>query len=343
MTVLITGGAGYIGSHCCVAFLQAGHDIVVLDNLSNATSISLDRIAEITGQKVVYEQADIRDQAKLETILKQHRCSAVVHFAGLKAVGESTKVPLAYYDNNVVGTHRLLSAMANCGVKQMIFSSSATVYGEPQFLPLTEDHPTRAVNPYGRTKLIIEDMLRDVAASDPSWGFGILRYFNPVGAHDSGLIGENPLGIPNNLMPFITQVADGRREQLSVFGNDYDTRDGTGVRDYIHVTDLVEGHLRAHEVLASGSAPSNCFAVNLGTGNGYSVLEMVRAFERASNKEIRFSFAPRRDGDVAECYANTELAHKVLNWKAERDLDAMCRDTWNWVCKNPRGYETAVD
>ncbi len=339
MTVLITGGAGYIGSHCSVAFLEAGYDIVVVDNLSNASDVSLQRIEAITGRKVVSEIADIRDQNKLEEILEKHKCHAVVHFAGLKAVGESTKMPLAYYENNVVGTHRLLSAMSNCGVKQLIFSSSATVYGEPQFLPLTEDHPTSAVNPYGRTKLMIEEMLSDVAASDPAWRFGILRYFNPVGAHLSGQIGENPLGIPNNLMPFITQVADGRREQLSVFGNDYDTRDGTGVRDYIHVTDLVEGHLRAHEVLASGSAPSNCFAVNLGTGNGYSVLEMVRAFERASNKEIRYAFAPRRDGDVAECYANTELAEKVLDWKAERDLDAMCRDTWNWVCKNPRGYE----
>lgn len=340
MTVLITGGAGYIGSHCCVAFLEAGYDIVVVDNLSNASDVSLQRIEAITGRKVPCEIADIRDQAKLEEILVKHKCNAVVHFAGLKAVGESTKMPLAYYENNVVGTHRLLSAMANAGVKQLIFSSSATVYGEPQFLPLTEDHPTSAVNPYGRTKLMIEEMLGDVAASDPAWRFGILRYFNPVGAHLSGQIGENPLGIPNNLMPFITQVADGRREQLSVFGNDYDTRDGTGVRDYIHVTDLVEGHLRAHEVLASGAAPSNCFAVNLGTGNGYSVLEMVSAFERASNKEIRYTFAPRRDGDVAECYANTELAEKVLDWKAERDLDAMCRDTWNWVCKNPRGYET---
>jgi UDP-glucose 4-epimerase len=343
MTVLITGGAGYIGSHCCVAFLQAGHDIVVLDNLSNANSVSLDRVAEITGRKVAFVQADIRDQSRLEAVLRQHECKAVVHFAGLKAVGESTQIPLAYYDNNVVGTHRLLSAMANCSVKQMIFSSSATVYGEPQFLPLTEDHPTSAVNPYGRTKLMIEEMLRDVAESDASWRFGILRYFNPVGAHDSGKIGENPLGIPNNLMPFITQVADGRREQLSVFGNDYETRDGTGIRDYIHVTDLVEGHLRAHEVLAGGAAPSNCLTVNLGTGNGYSVLEMVRAFERASNQEIRYAIAPRRDGDVAECFANTELAETTLNWKAERDLEAMCRDTWNWVCKNPRGYDAAAD
>lgn len=342
MTVLITGGAGYIGSHCCLAFREAGHDIVVVDNLSNASEVSLQRVATITGGKVSFECADIRDQARIEEILKTYKCTAVVHFAGLKAVGESTRLPLAYYDNNVVGTHRLLSAMANCGVRQMIFSSSATVYGDPQFLPLTEDHPTGAVNPYGRTKLMIEEMLRDVAASDPAWRFGILRYFNPVGAHASGLVGEDPQGIPNNLMPFITQVADGRREELSVFGNDYDTPDGTGVRDYIHVIDLVEGHLRAHEVLAAGAAQSNCFAVNLGTGNGYSVLQMVKAFERASNREIRYSFAPRRDGDVAQCYANTELAEQLLKWKAVRDLDDMCRDTWNWVCKNPRGYDTAA-
>ncbi len=342
MTVLITGGAGYIGSHCCVAFLQAGHNVVVVDNLSNARRTSLERVAEITGVKVALEVADIRDQAKIEEILKRYCCTAVVHFAGLKAVGESSRVPLAYYDNNVVGTHRILSAMASCGVRQMIFSSSATVYGEPQFLPLTEEHPTGAVNPYGRTKLMIEDMLRDVAASDPTWRFGILRYFNPVGAHVSGLVGEDPLGIPNNLMPFITQVADGRREQLSVFGNDYDTPDGTGVRDYIHVIDLVEGHLKAHEVLASGLTASNCFAVNLGTGNGYSVLDMIKAFERASNRQIRYSFAPRRDGDVAQCYASTDLAERLLNWKAARGLDDMCRDTWNWVCRNPRGYEIAA-
>jgi UDP-glucose 4-epimerase len=342
MAVLITGGAGYIGSHCCLAFREAGHDIVVVDNLSNASETSLDRVASLTGGKVAFEKADIRDQGRIEEILRAHNCSAVVHFAGLKAVGESTKLPLAYYDNNVVGTHRLLSAMANCGVKQMIFSSSATVYGDPQFLPLTEDHPTGAVNPYGRTKLMIEEMLRDVAASDRSWRFGILRYFNPVGAHASGLVGEDPQGIPNNLMPFITQVADGRREELSVFGNDYDTPDGTGIRDYIHVVDLVEGHLKAHEVLNDRSAPSNCFTVNLGTGNGYSVLQMVKAFERASNRQIRYSFAPRREGDVAQCYADTELAKRLLNWKAGRDLDDMCRDTWNWVCKNPRGYGTAA-
>ncbi len=339
MTILITGGAGYIGSHCCVAFLEAGHDVVVIDNLSNAHPESIERIAEITGKKVAFEEVDIRDQAAVERVLRKHQCSAVIHFAGLKAVGESTKDPLAYYDNNVVGTHRLLSAMSNCGVRQMIFSSSATVYGEPQFLPITEKHPLNAVNPYGRTKLIIEDMLRDIATSNPAWKFSILRYFNPVGAHKSGMIGEDPLGIPNNLMPFIAQVAAGRRQKLSVFGNDYDTRDGTGVRDYIHVVDLVAGHLRAYEALASKETPSNCFVVNLGTGAGYSVLEMVSAFERASNKQIPYVTAPRRNGDVAEIYADISTASEVLDWKAENDLDAMCRDTWNWVCKNPRGYE----
>ncbi len=339
MTILITGGAGYIGSHCVVTFLEAGHDVVVLDNLSNSNPDSLERTAKIVGRKIAFEQADIRDQAAVERILKTHKCTAVIHFAGLKAVGESTEHPLTYYDNNVVGTHRLLTAMANCGVKQMIFSSSATVYGEPQFLPLTEDHGTGPINPYGRTKLMIEDMLRDLAASDPAWRFGILRYFNPVGAHGSGLIGEDPLGIPNNLMPFITQVADGRRERLSVFGDDYDTRDGTGVRDYIHVVDLVEGHLKAHEVLVSGESGSNCFTVNLGTGTGYSVLEMVRAFERASNRTIPYVIAPRRAGDVAECFADTTKASKTLGWTAGRGLEAMCHDTWNWVCKGARKPE----
>lgn len=338
MAILITGGAGYIGSHCCVAFLEAGYDVVVIDNLSNADSENLNRIAAITGRKASFEKADIRDQAAVERILQNHKCTAVIHFAGLKAVGESTERPLAYYDNNVVGTLRLLSAMANCGIYKMIFSSSATVYGEPQFLPLTEDHPLSAVNPYGRTKLIIEDMLRDLSASDTRWRFGILRYFNPVGAHQSGLIGESPLGVPNNLMPFIAQVADGRRERLSVFGNDYDTRDGTGIRDYVHVVDLVDGHLCAYEALASCDVPSRCFAINLGTGTGYSVLEMVRAFERASNRTIPYEIAPRRPGDVAECYADTRKAALLISWNARMDLDAMCRDAWNWGCRNVRDF-----
>lgn len=341
MKILITGGAGFIGSHCCVTFVEAGHEVVVLDNLTNANIASIARLKEITGRDIVFEHADIRDQEALERILRKHGCEAVIHFAGLKAVGESTEAPLLYYDNNVVGTVRLLSAMENCGVHDLVFSSSATVYGEPRFLPLTEDHPLSAVNPYGRSKLIIEEMLRDLSASDPKWRFAILRYFNPVGAHESGLIGEDPLGIPNNLMPFLAQVAAGRRENLSIFGNDYDTHDGTGVRDYIHVTDLVDGHLRAYEALNSRPKGEGCFAVNLGTGTGYSVLDMVRAFERASNKAIDYKFAPRRPGDVASCFAETSLAERTIGWKAEKGLDAMCRDTWNWVCKNPNGFSDA--
>ncbi|MEP4030531.1 UDP-glucose 4-epimerase GalE [Roseibium polysiphoniae] len=339
MTILITGGAGYIGSHCCVTFLEAGHDVVVVDNLSNSRSESLKRVEAITGQTVKYELADIRNRSALEDIMTRYKCTAVVHFAGLKAVGESVAKPLEYYENNVIGTHSLLSAMETVGVHRLIFSSSATVYGEPQFLPLTESHPTGPVNPYGRTKLMVEEMLRDLAASDPKWRFTILRYFNPVGAHSSGLIGENPLGIPNNLMPFITQVADGRREQLSVFGDDYDTTDGTGIRDYIHVVDLVEGHLKAHEALANLTDADNCLTVNLGTGNGYSVLQMVKAFERSSNRSIPYTIAPRREGDVAECFADTSKADEKLSWTAQKDLEAMCHDTWNWVCKNPKGYE----
>lgn len=339
MTILITGGAGYIGSHCCVTFIEAGYDVVVLDNLHNSRLKSLERVSEITGKTIPFVEADIRDQDKLEEIMKSYGCTAVVHFAGLKAVGESVEKPLDYYDCNVVGSHRLLKAMEACGVHELIFSSSATVYGEPQFLPLTEDHPVGAVNPYGRTKQIVEHMLEDLAASDPKWRFAILRYFNPVGAHSSGMIGENPLGIPNNLMPFITQVADGRREKLSVFGNDYDTVDGTGVRDYIHVVDLVEGHLKAYEALQKTKDAENCMTVNLGTGTGYSVLQMVQAFERASNKEIPFSIAPRREGDVAECFAETSKAKSMFDWAARKGLPEMCHDTWNWVCKNPRGYE----
>lgn len=339
MTVLITGGAGYIGSHCCVTFLEAGLDVVVLDNLVNAREESLKRVAQITGKSVSFEQGDIRDRARIEEILKAYGVTSVVHFAGLKAVGESVAQPLAYYETNFVGTHALLTAMEACGVHKLIFSSSATVYGEPKFLPLTEEHPTGPVNPYGRSKLMVEEMLRDLAASDPKWRFAILRYFNPVGAHDSGLIGENPLGIPNNLMPFITQVADGRRERLAVFGDDYDTKDGSGVRDYIHVVDLVEGHLKAHEALSGLKSGKNCLTVNLGTGTGYSVLEMVRAFERASNRTIPYQIAPRRAGDVAECYADTRQAESALGWQAQKDLAAMCHDTWTWVCKNPRGYE----
>jgi len=339
MTVLITGGAGYIGSHCCVAFLEAGLDVVVVDNLANARSVSLDRVEKITGKTVPFRQADLRDQAALEAVLREFKCDSVVHFAGLKAVGESVAQPLNYYDNNVVGTHRLLSAMDSCNVKKLIFSSSATVYGEPQYLPLTEDHPTGPVNPYGRTKLMVEDMLRDVAVSDADWRIALLRYFNPVGAHASGLIGEDPLGVPNNLMPIVSQVASGRRDKLTVFGNDYDTPDGTGVRDYIHVVDLADGHLSAHTALDHRAPSGQPLTANLGTGEGYSVLQMIKAFERCSNREISYEVSDRRPGDVASCYADTSHAKEVLGWTAKRSLEDMCNDTWNFVCKNPKGYE----
>ncbi|WP_417683916.1 UDP-glucose 4-epimerase GalE [Roseibium sp.] len=338
MTILITGGAGYIGSHCCVTFLEAGHDVVVVDNLANSSEESLKRVERITGRTVPFEPVDIRDQQELERVLRQYECTGAVHFAGAKIVGESITNPLSYYDNNVVGTQRLLSAMDKLEIRNVIFSSSANVYGPPSMLPVTESHPTGPLSPYGRTKAIVETMLSDLAASNPAWRIAMLRYFNPVGAHESGLIGEDPQDVPTNLMPYIAQVAVGRREQLTVYGNDYETRDGTGVRDYIHVVDLVEGHLKAYEALKALPDDRNCFTVNLGTGTGYSVLEMVRAFERASNKEIPYTIAPRRDGDVAECYADTELAARTIDWRAKRDLTAMCHDTWNWICKNPRGY-----
>jgi UDP-glucose 4-epimerase len=308
--------------------------VVVFDNFSNSHPESLKRVESITGRKIQLVEGDIRDQAALEDALRRFGCSAVIHFAGLKAVGESVEKPLDYYDNNVIGTHRLLQAMGNCGVKTLVFSSSATVYGEPQRLPLTEDHPLSATNPYGRTKLVIEDMLRDLHRSDPSWQIGILRYFNPVGAHVSGLIGEDPQGIPNNLMPFVAQVAVGRREQLKVWGDDYPTPDGTGVRDYIHVVDLAIGHLKA---LARLDGPQ-CFEVNLGTGTGYSVLDVVKAFETASGRPVPYELAPRRPGDVASCYADPAFAAELLGWRAERGIDAMCVDAWRWQSSNPNGF-----
>jgi UDP-glucose 4-epimerase len=332
--ILVTGGAGYIGSHTCVELLNAGQDVVVFDNFSNSHPESLKRVESITGRKIQLVEGDIRDQAALEDALRRFGCSAVIHFAGLKAVGESVEKPLDYYDNNVIGTHRLLQAMGNCDVKTLVFSSSATVYGEPQRLPLTEDHPLSATNPYGRTKLVIEDMLRDLHRSDPSWQIGILRYFNPVGAHVSGLIGEDPQGIPNNLMPFVAQVAVGRREQLKVWGDDYPTPDGTGVRDYIHVVDLAIGHLKA---LARLDGPQ-CFEVNLGTGTGYSVLDVVKAFETASGRPVPYELAPRRPGDVASCYADPAFAAELLGWRAERGIDAMCVDAWRWQSSNPNGF-----
>lgn len=333
--ILVTGGAGYIGSHVCVELLQAGHDVTIFDNFCNSSPESVARIERIAGRAPRLVRGDIRDGAALADALKTSGARAVIHFAGLKAVGESVQQPLAYYDNNVVGTLRLLEAMRACGVQQLVFSSSATVYGDPQRLPLTEDHPLSATNPYGRSKLMIEDMLRDLQASDASWRIAILRYFNPVGAHASGLIGEDPRGVPNNLMPYVAQVAIGRREQLQVWGNDYPTPDGTGVRDYIHVVDLAIGHLRALERL---QAQEGGLTVNLGTGTGYSVLDMVRAFEQASGRPVPYKIAPRRPGDVASCYADPAQALAVLGWRAERDLVAMCQDAWRWQSGNPNGY-----
>jgi UDP-glucose 4-epimerase len=330
---LVTGGLGYIGSHTCVELLTAGHDVVVIDNLSNTKITVLDRIEQITGRRPVFIQADIRDRTAVEEALEG--CTAVVHFAGLKAVGESTEKPLLYYSNNVEGSLVLFNAMVSRGVKRIVFSSSATVYGDPKEVPIREDAALSVTNPYGRSKLIIEDMLRDIAAADPTWQVALLRYFNPVGAHRSGLIGEDPNGIPNNLMPFVTQVAVGKLACLSVFGNDYPTPDGTGVRDYIHVVDLAKGHLAALAVLERNPG---MLTVNLGTGQGYSVLDMVAAFEKASGRHVAYRISPRRAGDVACCYADPGKARELLNWSAELDLGAMCADAWRWQENNPSGY-----
>lgn len=338
--ILVTGGAGYIGSHTCVELLEAGYDITVFDNFSNSHPESLERVQRITGKQLRLIHGDIRDRAALVTALRESGAQAVIHFAGLKAVGESVLQPLSYYDNNVIGSLRLLEAMGICGVKTLVFSSSATVYGDPQRLPLTEDHPLSATNPYGQTKLTVEHMLRDLQRSDSSWRIAILRYFNPVGAHKSGLIGEDPQGTPNNLMPFVAQVAVDLRPHLNIFGDDYSTPDGTGVRDYIHVKDLAIGHLRALEVLRRSTDPAECLTVNLGTGTGYSVLEIVRAFEQTSGKRVAYKVAPRRPGDVAACYADPGKATAVLGWRAERTLADMCADAWRWQSLNPQGYRS---
>ena len=338
--ILITGGAGYIGSHTCVELLNAGFDVTVFDNFSNSHPEALMRVERITGKKLHLVQGDSRDRAALTAVLRESAATAVIHFAGLKAVGQSVKQPLTYYDNNVIGTLRLLETMDECGVRTLVFSSSATVYGDPQWLPLTEDHPLSATNPYGRTKLMVEEILRDLHRSDSSWRCGILRYFNPVGAHASGFIGEDPRGTPDNLMPFVAQVAIGRREFLNVWGNDYPTPDGTGVRDYIHVVDLALGHLKILEALDASewNVQAGCLTVNLGTGAGYSVLDMVRAFEEASGRPVPYRIAPRRPGDIASCYADPKLALDLLGWRAERGLDAMCADAWRWQSTNPEGY-----
>jgi UDP-glucose 4-epimerase len=333
--ILVTGGAGYIGAHACVALLTAGEDVVIFDNFCNSNRILPSRIEKICGRRPAVVEGDIRNQAAIESALIEYGCTAVMHFAGLKSVQDSVKCPLEYYDNNVVGTHRLLAAMQNTQVQRIIFSSSATVYGIPQFLPYTEDHPLSAMNPYGRTKVVIEDMLRDQFASDPRWSIGILRYFNPAGAHESGLIGEDPTGIPNNLVPFVAQVAVGRRDRLNVWGDDYDTPDGTGVRDYLHVMDLASGHLAALNLLDS----PKCFAVNLGTGVGSTVFEVIRAFEAASGKLVPYDVRPRRPGDIDAYYAATDYAAKLLGWRATRSLEKMCADHWRWQKNNPNGYD----
>ena len=333
--ILVTGGAGYIGSHTCVELLGAGMDVTVFDNFCNSSPEALRRVERIAGRPLTLVRGDIRDRAALSEALRASGAQAVIHFAGLKAVGESVAKPVEYYDNNVVGTLRLIESMRECDIRTLVFSSSATVYGDPQRLPLTEDHPLSATNPYGRSKLMIEDILRDLHRSDATWRLGLLRYFNPAGAHESGLIGEDPMGIPNNLMPFVAQVAAGRREFLSVWGDDYPTVDGTGVRDYIHVVDLARGHVKALERLR---AHAGCITVNLGTGTGYSVLEMVRAFEKTSGRPIPYRVAARRPGDIASCFADPTLASELLGWRAERDLEAMCADGWRWQSGNPQGF-----
>jgi len=340
--ILVTGGAGYIGSHTALALLEAGYDILIYDNFSNASISSVRRVEQLTGKPIEVVEGDIRDKARLETLFETYPIDSVIHFAGLKAVGESVRKPLEYYDNNINGTLKLLQAMQKAECRKIVFSSSATVYGDPASVPIREDFPTSATNPYGRTKLFIEEILKDLYVSDPEFQIAILRYFNPVGAHESGRIGEDPDGIPNNLMPFITQVAVGKRERLEIFGGDYETRDGTGVRDYIHVMDLADAHLKALEYLNTHPA-ERPLVVNLGTGRGYSVLEMVQAFERASGRPIPYRIVQRRPGDIAECYADPGYAKEVLGWEAKRDIDAMCADSWRWQSNNPDGYPKETD
>jgi len=326
-SILVTGGTGFIGSHTCVALLEAGHDVVVLDNLSNSKASVIKRIGRICDRKPVFVEGDIRDGAMLKRLFKEHPVTAVMHFAGLKAVGESMQEPLAYYDNNVNGTVSLLMAMRHAGIRTMVFSSSATVYGSPASVPITEEFPRSTTNPYGTTKLIIENILADLFWAEPDWHLARLRYFNPVGAHESGLIGENPRGVPNNLMPFITQTAAGLRKELTVFGDDYDTPDGTGVRDYIHVVDLANGHVAALDYLQN---KREILTVNLGTGQGVSVLEMIRAFEETNQCKVPYRISERRPGDIAKCWADTSLANRLLGWQANRTLENMCADSWRW-------------
>jgi len=334
-TILVTGGAGYIGSHACVALMEAGYDVVVLDNLCNAHEEVFNRLERIVGRRPEFIRADIRDRGALDSLFSRYRVAAVIHFAGLKAVGESVEKPLDYYSNNIGGTLELLAAMEQAEVRNLVFSSSATVYGDPASVPINEQFPRSATNPYGRSKLIIEDILADWQVANPAWNVTRLRYFNPVGAHPSGLIGEDPQGIPNNLMPYVAQVAVGRLAKLSVYGGDYPTVDGTGVRDYIHVMDLVEGHVAA---LRNISGQNGLLTANLGTGSGASVLELVKAFEQASSKSIPYEIVARRKGDVAECWADASLAAEKFGWSATRNLIEMCEDSWRWQSGNPRGY-----
>jgi UDP-glucose 4-epimerase len=336
MNILVTGGAGYIGSHTCLELLNAGHDVTVVDNLANSKLEALRRVEELAGKSLTFHQVDLLDQAGLDGVFTGDRFDAVIHFAGLKAVGESVTIPLTYYRNNVTGTLNLLECMATYNVKRLVFSSSSTVYGQAKTVPILEDFPLSATNPYGRSKLMIEDILRDLYRSDASWDIGILRYFNPVGAHESGRIGEDPNGIPNNLFPYITQVAVGKRDYLSIFGGDYPTPDGTGVRDYIHVVDLARGHIKTLEKLMEGPG---LVTYNLGTGRGYSVLEVVRAFEKASGRPIPYRIVDRRPGDVATSFANPEKAAKELGWLADKDIEVMCKDAWRWQSENPDGYK----
>lgn len=342
--VLVTGGAGYIGSHTCFELLIAGFDVVVIDNLSNSSKKSLDRVERLAGKKLTFIEGDVRNRSILTEVFKGHAIQLVVHFAGLKAVGESCEQPLRYFQNNVAGTLVLCEVMAEHGVKRLVFSSSATVYGDPDQVPISEDFPLSATNPYGRSKLMIEEVLRDCSRADKlnaennAWAVTLLRYFNPVGAHKSGEIGEDPNGIPNNLMPYVSQVAVGKLKALSIFGGDYPTIDGTGVRDYIHVVDLAKGHMKAIEKLLASTEMKGVFTYNLGTGKGYSVLEVIKAFEKASGKPVSYRIVERRDGDVAQCYADASLAEQALGWKAEKDIDEMCSDAWRWQHLNPNGY-----
>lgn len=334
-TILVTGGTGYIGSHTVVQLLNAGHQVVILDNLCNSKREVVNRIERITGKRPEFILGDVRDHEVLRSVFNAHKIDAVIHFAGLKAVGESVAEPLKYYDNNVSGSVVLFEEMARAGVKTLVFSSSATVYGDPASVPIREDFPLGATNPYGQSKLMVEDILADLYKSDPGWSIARLRYFNPVGAHDSGLIGEDPSGTPNNLMPFVAQVAVGKRQKLAVFGNDYPTPDGTGVRDYIHVDDLAAGHLAALNALQKPTL----LTVNLGTGRGYSVLEMIQAFEVASSKQVPYDVVARRPGDIAACYADPALAKALLGWEAKYGIERMCADTWRWQSMNPLGFQ----